>query len=959
MGWFRKKRPSDSILPYDIENIPMLNQNNNISTQKRVIAPYALTPDELMHSNRNTPEHSVENIIMEKHEPQASTRQEDSQTLYYKLLEAKKQLSEKIGNINQTKTGTSTQATYRPPEQPTTSLLYKMRDFIADSGDPDSYFRKPKYQLESVEEIIRSAEKKAQERIAKIYGTQEDGISNLKLEFIDPLSNRKPGISQPPIKGEIEAPSCENMKGKTDEEKPAEQHNKVQIKKVTPRRFTKNTPGSSPAVSREAKEVPVKIAFVDPNQKTDTLATNKQFENPSNNAAIKAKNFQFSYADENIKISDYSNSNEKTKELHIPITEKSPIDTSSSTAHTTAFNFKELDEIFDQNEKSDWEIELEKRRRSTAKKFSLFGDEEEDNFPDEVRLAVEQEEDLEIDDYNCYDDANSVWAELNSNRRRLIFRIIPTFIIVALLVFLATPFAEFIKAANYNMYLLANILLLSLCSLININTMKGLAGIFTLKPDMDTPAALAVFAVLIHSVLGFALNAGDSIPQLSSVASVALLFNAFGKLAIVSRIRKGFKFVATPDPKYGIQLVENEMAAASMARGAVYGDALIGIGRRTTNITHYLRNSYCVDPFERLIPKLLAIATAASAGFGLLAFFMSGCIIPAITLATTVFCLACPPTSLLLSNLPLRFASVRLGDYKAAITGYDAVETLSESNAVVFDALDLFPAGTVKLYNMHLLNNNPVDQTIIEASALAIGAKSTLTDIFDRILEYDRSKLPVVDSITYEDKMGLSGWIGDKRILVGNRTLMEAHGVTVPPIEVDRKILRNGFFPVYISSGGAPCLLFVVGYEANEEITLELRRLCNTGMTLLINSNDPNITEQMLSDYFGLYVDSIKIMDPVAVQLYKQEANYQENTNALALYTDTVCGFAAALTACIKLKSTIAANTVVHILGVILGIALAAYFVLTSHFTFITALWIIIYQLFFTVITSLISLRAL
>lgn len=979
MGWFRKKRPREDILPFDIDidNIPVLNQNNNInnndSTQKRVTAPYALTPDELMHFNRNTPKSRVENIKMEKHQPQGS-QQEDSQTLYYKLLEAKKQLSEKIENINQAHPGAGPKPTYTPTQQPATSLLHKMKDFISENGDLD-LFLKPKYQLDSVDEIIRSAEQKAKERIAKIYGTPADDVHTLNIEFIDTPKKPETSTSHPAGKDKVPAPSntedakpqktntlsTEGTAPQNTQVKPAEQqYNKVQVKKVTPRKYSKTAPIESAEVSKEAKEVPVKISFVDANQKTDTLTTNKQFKVESGNSpAEKARNFQFSYADENIKTPDYSSPAEKTKELHIPSTPKSVATASSATERTTAFNFQELDEIFDQNSKSEWEIELEKCRRSTAKKFTLFGDEEEDNFPDEVRKAVEQEEILEIDDYNCYDDAKSVWAELNSNKRRLIFRIIPTFIITAILTFLATPFAEFIKTANHNGFLLANILLLALCSLININTMKGLGGIFTLNPDMDTPAALAMFAVLVHSTLGFALNASDAIPQLSAVACVALLFNAFGKLAIVSRIRKGFKFVATPDPKYGIQFIENEMAAASMARGAVYGDALITIGRRTTNITHYLRNSYCIDPFEHLIPKLLAVTTIAAAGFGLLAFFVSGGILSAITLATTVFCLACPPTSLLLSNLPLRLASVRLGDYKAAITGYDAVETLSESNAVVFDASALFPAGTVKLYNMHLLNSNPVDQTIMEAAALVIGAKSPLTDIFDRILEYDRSNLPTVDSITYEDKMGLSGWIGEKRILVGNRTLMEAHGITVPSIEVDRKILRSGFFPVYISSGGIPCLLFVVGYEANEEITLELRRLCNTGMTLLINSNDPNITEQMLSDYFGLYVDSVKIMDSVAVQLYKQQANYQENTNALALYTDTVCGFAAALTACIKLKSTIAANTVVHIIGIILGIALAAYFVLTSQFTFITALWIIIYQLFWTAITSLISLRSL
>ena len=49
-----------------------------------------------------------------------------------------------------------------------------------------------------------------------------------------------------------------------------------------------------------------------------------------------------------------------------------------------------------------------------------------------------------------------------------------------------------------------------------------------------------------------------------------------------------------------------------------------------------------------------------------------------------------------------------------------------------------------------------------------------------------------VGGVKYEDKMGLSGWIGDNTILIGNRNLMQGHNIPVPPVTVDQKILRAG-----------------------------------------------------------------------------------------------------------------------------------------------------------------------
>ena len=100
--------------------------------------------------------------------------------------------------------------------------------------------------------------------------------------------------------------------------------------------------------------------------------------------------------------------------------------------------------------------------------------------------------------------------------------------------------------------------------------------------------------------------------------------------------------------------------------------------------------------------------------------------------------------------------------------------------------------------------------------------------------------------------MGISGWVDNKFLFVGNRTLLEAHGIDVPSVETDKKILRQGYFPIYVATDNKACALLAVQYNVKPEIARELRKTSALGITMLINSSDPNLTEEMICAYFGL-----------------------------------------------------------------------------------------------------------
>jgi Cu+-exporting ATPase len=238
-------------------------------------------------------------------------------------------------------------------------------------------------------------------------------------------------------------------------------------------------------------------------------------------------------------------------------------------------------------------------------------------------------------------------------------------------------------------------------------------------------------------------------------------------------------------------------------------------------------------------------------------------------LEVLAFCLITlnSPTVLFCESLPLGSAGKRLNKQGGMLTGVKAALSIDLANAIIITSSQLFPSGTITLYDMKILDSNAVDSTLIDAAAITNAIDSPLKGIFNSIAKTTPVEMPIADTIKYEERLGISGWINDRRIFIGNRTLLEAHGITTPSIEVDKKILRQGFFPVYLASQGKPCALLIVKYNVKKDIAIKLQKLSGMGVTFLIDNCDPNLTNQMVADYFGIWEESVRIMGSSGSQL--------------------------------------------------------------------------------------------
>ncbi len=891
MGIFKKKNKQEEIddalqdeayAPLKpYEGIPDWDQR-----KRSKWASHAITPEELLHKQPSTPPEEIEM------QP-AGGFSSAAKSLYARVagteLATPTQQEPQVSTEPEQKKPEA-EKPMRSPKAEVESLLSKCRQFLTDETTKEPYVPEERstYVLESVEDIISGAELKAKKLAAKKYGATSSWTSIEEIR-----RSAKPAKPTQPIEMQPARPPQKAEPVKLDVVD-LEQGGQVMKSAPPPVLDFQFHLADNAMPAAEATQVMPDLTAAAPDDDTNVYSTESQ---AAPQATVQIDNIFTDIAA--TRQVDLGDTEEISKTFHLPE-----------------------------------DFANDRRLPTTPAEPEEY--EEETGFDYDAEAA-------EGPEYTCLDDAPGIQMRLKWGRKLAGVQVVVWVLCTIALLVLASPVAAAFRAQNTLIFALLGTFVLAVSALTQWSVFKGLRIFAGYPAGADTLCAAAIGFSALQGLLCSLLSAESLV--FWPLAGLALLLRAWGKLLAVHRVKTGFKFVATSGEKKAVQFVQDAIATNAIVRDTLDGPALVCAGRRTVNINGFMKRTRSKSRWEKAMSAIGICILAFALAAAVLPLFFEGTWLQSVELFTLVFCLAAPLCSGLLQEMPLKITSKTLADYDAAMPGWSAAERLAEANAVAVDAVDLFPAGTVRLFNMYPLSKNPVDVSLCEAAAVVFSAKSPLSDIFSKIIAGNRSKLPQVDSVHYEDKMGLSGWLGEKRIFVGNRTLMEGHGIKVPSVEVDKKILAKGYFPVYIASGDRPCVLLVVGYEVDDTIAYEVRRLCNTGATLYVNSGDPNITSGMICDYFGIYDDSAVVMSGEGVRAYKHAMNYTESCEAEAVYSGDACGMLAGVTAAFRLQQILTLVMVLSLIGALGGIIAAVGAALIGFLPTIGVLGLFVYEL--------------
>lgn len=588
----------------------------------------------------------------------------------------------------------------------------------------------------------------------------------------------------------------------------------------------------------------------------------------------------------------------------------------------------------------------------------LTGLPETDSEEPENEVQLEQsefEEYIPKEEFSDEKDAKRLLRQFSVKKRSAFLRSVFSGLCLILLIIARLPFMSEILLAHT---MAANIIctaVLGIITLINADMFKSVPKIFS---RYSTPDVLTVTASL--SVIGYGITAvfkSEIALDLILLGASILFVRALSSFWNAAYMLAGFKQISAASPKRAVKLIGDRAVTFAMAKNAIEGDVLAAAPQKTKHIDGYMKYSTFRIALSGKLPVITVISILLSViiGFACTAYFDG--VLYGVYSAAAIQCIAALPSVFMIDNLPLYSSAKRLARMGAMIAGKTGAERIERANAAVFSADELFPSGTVQMHRLQVLSDNSIDDTIIRAASLTEAVRSPLAPIFKKIAGTGGNVvLPDSDTVKYEDRMGISGWVDDKLLFIGNRTLMEAHGIEVPSVELDRKILRQGLFPVYVASRDKACALLTVRYTVSEDIAKELRRVSSLGVTMLINSSDPNMTEEMICDYFGLYSDSVKVMSAAGCHMYKIAVTPAPSGLAPAAYKSNPLGLAAIISNASKIKKSNLLLTVFYVISAVLGAVLFAYMSFDGSGSLMSGTAVLLYSLCSAVISYILYL---
>ena len=571
---------------------------------------------------------------------------------------------------------------------------------------------------------------------------------------------------------------------------------------------------------------------------------------------------------------------------------------------------------------------------------------------------TEKEENTKpVEHYTGEEDEKSILYELNHNIRKLFMRSLLSGIIAAVVVVLtivtrifpnaicsAVPFAP----AAYAILLF--VLMAASLVLNRVAMLSGLSPLVHIKGNSDTAVAVAGAAGMVQIIVSFFclgdLN-GFHVNYYTVIPMLAFFANNVGKLYMVLRVKDNFKFVSSKGQKYASKIYNNESVAMQMMSGTAADRPIIAYQHKTEFPSNFLKISYAPDPSEDLASKLAPITTIASIIIAVMYGVVKLSFADALNAFALITAVSVPVATLLSVNAPVRKLCKTLLSYGSMLSGYPSVKQFCDSTAIMIDANELFPAESISLEGIKTFEDYGIDESLLCGIAILKEAQNPIANAFDSVVAETEETLPEVESVLYEDEIGLVGWIKSERILVGSRTLMEKYSVEVPNMEYEEKYTSQGRQVTYLSRAGRLVAMFVTRYTPDAQLKTEMQRAETNGISFLIRTTDYNVTNDLVAKLYDLFYRSIKVLPTGLGNVLREAEDTVEETSRSYLITNgKAASLARAVTGCVKIKHNISLSIIIQLIAVIFGLLVASTLSLYAGVQVMGSLEVLIYALF-------------
>lgn len=474
--------------------------------------------------------------------------------------------------------------------------------------------------------------------------------------------------------------------------------------------------------------------------------------------------------------------------------------------------------------------------------------------------------------------------------------------------------------------------------------LNGVLG-FAKRPTPDSLAILPLIGAVIQCIV---LLVGqlytEDVTLLAGPAVLVLCLNTIGKRMNACTVQANFRLVSAKVEHSVAYRLKDAGALRAMTAGLAEPHPNVLVNRPTQIFRSFLTNSAAAGTSDKNQQQFAWLASACALLAMLITLIRTKDAAMGTTVLASVLCLGAPLAGTLLSALPARMMQRSAAQVGAVIPGWRDIRQLGRINVIQVTARDLFPAGCVTLSGIKPVKPEHIDLAIVYAASILAEAGPTLREVFLGMLGENRNLLAQVDDRETIYGKGYVGWINKRRVLVGNRALMQDYGVKVPSLEYEQHHTVNQRRVIYLAVSGKMFAMFQVAYQRDPDTAVVLESLRRTGLSLVVDCDDFNCDVQLLEAAYSLPAGSVKVLsaaerktlDPAVAWLPESEGNMLH----LGSFASFVGGLEAAAGAAEgEHKSSVLVSAAV-LFGCVLGVLLT----LTGGLTSLPLLALVLYQ---------------
>ncbi len=498
--------------------------------------------------------------------------------------------------------------------------------------------------------------------------------------------------------------------------------------------------------------------------------------------------------------------------------------------------------------------------RQAAARFAGRGeDESEDN-------AVSPFETAEIPvphsrEYERAEDAPAVRAELAKKLTQATVACLVSGVAAAVMIVLAVlpvrP-AALGDAMVYPAVML--VLLLAACAANWEAFLSGIRGLVK-APSPDSLSILPAIGAALQCILMLA-NGGytANLPMLAGPAALVLCLNAAGRRLNAATVSDNFQLVSAKVEHAVAYRLKDAGALRAVSQGLAEPHPSVLVSRPTQIFRSFLANSAARGTSDKNQQQFAWLLGGCCLAAFLFTVIRSKDPVLAATVMAGVGCLAAPLAGTLLSALPARMMQRSAAQVGAVIPGWRDIRQLGRINVIQVTARDLFPVGCVSLAGIKPVKPEHIDTAIVYAASILSEAGPTLRDVFMNMLGENRSLLAKVDDRQTIYGKGYVGWINKRRVLVGNRALMQEYGIKIPSLEYEQHHTVNQRRVIYLAVSGKLFAMFQVAYQRDPDTAAVLETLHHAGLSLVVDCDDFNCDVRLLETAYSLPAGSVKVL---------------------------------------------------------------------------------------------------